>query len=190
MYNASPMITAVESLAAPPQSGHAYLRANMQMKSKVKTRPVTAVAEMEEVRVESPILPSGVPLQRTMTGGTLKKASLLGRFRNGGDEDSKKKWYSMFLKLSKQPAQGLRLLVKGRELSWKDFLKIMADLGFTVTEPDGNSVKFVPPFEKAPTVTLHRPHDRVCRVKHLKKIRKVLMDSYGWVPEEILAVLE
>ncbi|KAJ7268685.1 hypothetical protein B0H12DRAFT_60899 [Mycena haematopus] len=185
-----PMITSVESLAAPLQSGRAYLRANMMTKNKVKTRPAdTATAT---VRPESPLMPPGAPLQRTITGGTLKKKSILGRFRHIQDEPQKK-WFSRLSKLTKQTAEGMRVLVKGsptaRELPWKDFTKIMVELGFSMTEPDGNSVKFTPPFDNDPTITFHQPHDRVCRVKHLGKIRKALKNTYGWIPEEIIAAL-
>ncbi|KAF7361622.1 hypothetical protein MVEN_00505500 [Mycena venus] len=185
MYmHAGPMITSVEELATPLQSGHAYLRANkmMAMKNKVKTRPADAV-----VRPESPIqhVP-GVPLQRTMTGGSLVKTSLLGRFRHTP------KWSSVWSKLTKPAVKGMRVLVKGgnaREMSWKDFCMTMRELGFTMTESGGNSVKFTPPFDNAPTITFRRPHDKVLRMRQLGKVRKALVETYGWAPEDIMAVL-
>ncbi|KAF8139499.1 hypothetical protein K438DRAFT_2030552 [Mycena galopus ATCC 62051] len=165
------MITSVEELAAPLQSGRAYLRANMvsMIKNKVKTRPDTAV--------ETPP-PQGVPLQRTITGGTLKKTSGLGRFRRHNQErgEEPQKWFSRLAKLGKQTAEGMRVLVKGtpnaRELPWKNFTKIRG-AGILHDRTGWHLVvKFTPPFENDPTITFHRPHDRVLHLKQLQKIRE------------------
>ncbi|KAJ6499003.1 hypothetical protein C8R45DRAFT_980663 [Mycena sanguinolenta] len=195
LYLHGQMITLAESLAAPLQSGHAYLRDNMTIKNKVKTRPADTATATATVR-QAPVISQGVPLQRTVTGGTLKKTSILGSFRHNQDErggEPQKKWFARLSKLTKQTAEGMRVLVKGspnaRELPWKDFIKVMVELGFSMTEPEGNSVKFTPPSDNDPTITFHRPHDKILHVKHLTKIRRALKNTYGWIPEEIIAAL-
>ncbi|KAJ6594229.1 hypothetical protein B0H19DRAFT_54564 [Mycena capillaripes] len=158
MYMHVQMISSVESLAAPLQSGHAYVRDNMNMKNKIKTRP--------DARPESPIM-QGVPLTRTYTGKSLlKKPSFFSRFGGHRRSDpieepqaSSKpagaKWVGNISKLTKTTAERMRVLVKGggpntRELSWKDFLKIMKELGFRKVELEGTAVKFHPPDPKDP----------------------------------------
>ncbi|KAJ6587207.1 hypothetical protein DFH09DRAFT_1142887 [Mycena vulgaris] len=159
VYLHSTAMSSAESLAAPPQSGHSYLRSIKPLKNKVKTktRPDTA-------NVRSVVPPvKAVPLTRTYTG-TMKKTSFMSRLRNrdGADDEDKPKaapkpagkWFNKLSTMSKTTAERMRVLVKGapnaRELSWKDFLKIMKELGFTWEEMDGTAIKFLPPDPRDP----------------------------------------
>ncbi|KAJ7187946.1 hypothetical protein C8R46DRAFT_1053137 [Mycena filopes] len=189
------IIESCESVATPLQSGHAYVRANMTQKTKTKTRPDAGAVRPE----------TGVPLKRTSTGGTLRKQSLMTKMRNSFRRDaiveeeepqSSKpgaKWLAKISKMSKSAAQGMRVLAKGapttRGLAWKDFVKIMAELGFEWEDGDGRSVKFYIPNSNEPTITFPRPGERVCHIKMLANMRKRLADTYGWIPEDIIATL-
>ncbi|KAJ7747242.1 hypothetical protein B0H16DRAFT_925950 [Mycena metata] len=189
------IIESCESVAAPLQSGHAYVRANITQKMKTKTRP-----DAGAVRPETETM-IGVPLKRTATGGTLKKQSLIMKMRNGFRHDDAleqsakpgAKWLAKVAKMSKSAAQGMRVLAKNapntRGLAWKDFVKIMMELGFEYQEMDGRSVKFYIPNTNEPTIIFPRPGERVCHIKMLANMRKKLADTYGWIPEDIIATL-
>ncbi|KAK7005790.1 hypothetical protein R3P38DRAFT_3039605 [Favolaschia claudopus] len=183
----SPVIPAVETLAAPLQSGRVYVRDNVPMKNKIKTRP------------EQPPVVQGVPLERTMTGGTLRRQTLLERFRHHAEEHDEprhrtenpqqrnQRWLSRLGKLGKPMAQRVRVLLglgNGAQMHWKDFVKLMVDLGFTVSEPDGRTFKFTPPHDNDAV-----PKDQVLHAKDLSKIRKALVDLYGWAPSKVATVL-
>ncbi|KAJ7079060.1 hypothetical protein B0H15DRAFT_858966 [Mycena belliarum] len=193
LYLQTAAISSVESLAAPLQSGRAYLRSILPKKIKTKTRPDTAcVGPMADI-----------PLTRTSTGNTMKKPTLMSRLCNRGtDNDEPKatlkpkpagKWFGKLSKMSRATADRMRVLVKcapnARELTWKDFLKIMKELGFRWEEMEGTAFKFYPADPTDPAITLHRPHDKVYHVRRLNIIRKQLVETYGWVPEDFLAAL-
>ncbi|KAJ7045825.1 hypothetical protein C8F04DRAFT_1066311 [Mycena alexandri] len=193
------IIESCESVAAPLQSGHAYVRANVTQKMKTKTRP-----DAGAVRPETETM-LGVPLKRTATGGTLKKQSLMTKMRRGFRQDDRAleeepqsakpaaNWLARIAKMSKSAAQGMRVLAKGapntRGLAWRDFVKIMIELGFEYQEMDGRTVKFYIPNTSEPTITFSRPSERVCHIKMLANMRKKLADTYGWIPEDIIAAL-
>ncbi|KAJ6476046.1 hypothetical protein C8R47DRAFT_1142086 [Mycena vitilis] len=203
MYiHAGPVISSVESLAAPLQSGRGYLQANMAaLKNKVKTRPDAAV------RPESPVM-QGVPLTRTFTGKSLNKPSLFSRLGGGKKRGERMqdpepqvrpkaagKWVGKMAKLTKATGEKMRVLMRGgtanaRELSWKDFCKIMKELGFRIEPLDGTAVKFHPPGDlKDLAITLHKPAEKMCHGKTLDKLREALADTYGWTSAEIEAAL-
>ncbi|KAJ7680644.1 hypothetical protein DFH06DRAFT_425511 [Mycena polygramma] len=204
MYmHAGPVISSVESLAAPLQSGRGYLRTSMTaMKNKVKTRP-----DAGAVKPESPVV-QGVPLTRTFTGKSLNKPSLFSRLGGGNKRGERTqepepqarpkaagKWVGKMAKLTKATGEKMRVLMRAgtanaRELSWKDFCKMMKELGFRIEVLDGTAVKFHPPGDlKDLAITLHKPAEKVCHAKTLDKLREALVDTYGWTSEEIEAAL-
>ncbi|KAJ7772659.1 hypothetical protein DFH07DRAFT_168891 [Mycena maculata] len=177
------IIESVESLAAPLQSGRAYVQAMQRAKTKTKTRP-------EPVAV-APAPQPAVPLTRTMTGSSLNQSERHWRDRHrehvqvGNPKANNLRWTGKL----KATAGKLRVLFRGHELSWKDFLNIMKDLGFSSEPTDGNAVKFRSPNPHDPTLTFPRPSDKKLHRGMLGLVRKRLLDTYGWTQEEIFAAL-
>ncbi|KAJ7495968.1 hypothetical protein B0H11DRAFT_2001334 [Mycena galericulata] len=152
------VIESAESVAAPLQSGRAYLQSiNIGKKQKHKTRPVAATIKPEPV----------VPLTRTTTGTSFHpKTSLLSIFRrrdNTRGEEPKAeqkpagKWLGKLSNLPKATADHMRVLFKGgagagnaRELSWTEFIGVMKNLGFQWESAGGNAFKFYLPDSSAP----------------------------------------
>ncbi|KAJ7091098.1 hypothetical protein C8R44DRAFT_817033 [Mycena epipterygia] len=163
MYQQGAAITSVESLAPPLQSGRSYLRSLNPLKTKTKTRPATPTFEPETVAPYK-----GVPLKRTQTGSSMK-TTVLRKFRhreNTREEELPaapkpvEKLLNQVSKLTKTTAQRMRVLVKAtpnaRELSWKDFLKIMSELGFKCEPMDGTTFKFYYLDGNYPVITFSR----------------------------------
>ncbi|KAJ7085855.1 hypothetical protein C8R43DRAFT_313006 [Mycena crocata] len=142
-------ISSVESLPAPLQSGHAFLQNQKQLKAKVKTRAGNDAA----AHAPEPTQVPGVPFTRSRTGESFRRPSMLSSIA----ETPAARWITKIAIKGKATGDRVRTLFKGRDLAWKDFIKVMKELGFSAEPlPDGNSMRFNPPDRRYPSVVFKR----------------------------------